>query len=101
VEHARHLASDALRVSCADRVHNAWAILRDVRTVSDATWGRFNASPSDVLWYYQSLVVSYREAGGGPLVDELARIVRGLEGMSGRAGGPSLAAVLETEGRGR
>jgi GTP pyrophosphokinase len=79
VEHARHLAPDALRVSCADKVHNAWAILRDLRTVGDATWSRFNASPSDILWYYESMVQSYREAGGGPLVDELARIVRGLE----------------------
>jgi GTP pyrophosphokinase len=79
VEHARHLPQDALRVSCADKVHNAWAILRDVRTVGDETWARFNASPSDILWYYEALVGAYREAGGGPLVDELARIVRGLE----------------------
>jgi hypothetical protein len=32
-----------------------------------------------VLAYYQSLVRSYRAAGGGKLVDELERIVRGIE----------------------
>lgn len=79
VEHARHLAPDELRVSVADKVHNAWAILRDVRTHGDAVWARFNAPASDVLWYYGALVRAYREAGGGPLVDELARIVRGIE----------------------
>jgi len=32
-----------------------------------------------VLAYYQGLVRAYREAGGGRLVDELDRIVRGIE----------------------
>ena len=56
-EHARTLGPSSLRVSAADKVHNAYAILA----------------------YYQSLVRSYREAGGGRLVDELDRIVRGIE----------------------
>ena len=79
VEHARHLQPDELRVSCADKVHNAWAILRDLRLLGDGVWARFNAAPADILWYYEALVQSYRQAGGGPLVDELARIVRGIE----------------------
>jgi (p)ppGpp synthase/HD superfamily hydrolase len=79
VDHARHLAADELRVSVADKVHNAWSILRDLRTIGDRTWDRFQAKPDDVIWYYQSLVRSFREAGGNPLVDELARIVRGIE----------------------
>jgi GTP pyrophosphokinase len=79
VEHARHLPPDALRVSAGDKVHNAYAILRDLRLHGDTVWKRFNAPPADVLWYYESLVTAYREAGGGPLVEELARIVRGIE----------------------
>jgi GTP pyrophosphokinase len=79
LKHAKDLKPDELRVSAADKVHNAYAILRDLRMQGDAVWQRFNAPASDVLWYYESLVKSYREAGGGPLVEELARIVRGLE----------------------
>ena len=79
VEHARTLPPSSLRVSAADKVHNAYAILRDLRNIGDKVWERFNASPDDVLAYYQSLVRAYREAGGGPLVDELDRIVRGIE----------------------
>jgi (p)ppGpp synthase/HD superfamily hydrolase len=78
-EHARTLPSASLRVSVADKVHNTYAILRDLRNQGEAVWDRFNASPDDVLSYYQSLVRSYRDAGGGKLVDELDRIVRGIE----------------------
>ena len=79
VEHAGHLQPDELRVSAADKVHNTYAILRDVRLHGDMVWERFNAPAADVLWYYEALVRAYREAGGGPLVEELARIVRGIE----------------------
>jgi (p)ppGpp synthase/HD superfamily hydrolase len=79
VEHARTLGASSLRVSAADKVHNAYAILRDLRNTGDAVWERFNASADDILAYYQSLVRAFREAGGGPLVDELDRIVRAIE----------------------
>jgi (p)ppGpp synthase/HD superfamily hydrolase len=79
VQHARTLAAPSLRVSAADKVHNSYAILRDLRNTGDKVWERFNAKPDDILAYYQSLVRSYREAGGGRLVDELDRIVRAIE----------------------
>jgi len=78
VQHARKLAAPSLRVSAADKVHNAYAILRDLRNIGEAVWDRFNATPDDVLAYYEGLVRAYREAGGGRLVDELDRIVRGI-----------------------
>jgi (p)ppGpp synthase/HD superfamily hydrolase len=77
--HARTLPPSSLRVSVADKVHNAYAILRELRNEGEAVWQRFSAAPDDVISYYQSLVRAYREAGGGKLVDELERIVRGIE----------------------
>jgi GTP pyrophosphokinase len=77
--HARTLSPASLRVSAADKVHNAYAILRDLRNVGDKVWERFNANADEIVWYYRSLVRSYREAGGGRLVDELDRIVRAIE----------------------
>ena len=79
VEHARALPPSSLRVSAADKVHNAYAILRDLRNVGEKVWDRFKAKPDDVVAYYHGLVRSFREAGGGRLVDELERIVRGIE----------------------
>ena len=78
VHHARKLSAPSLRVSAADKVHNAYAILRDLRNSGESVWSRFSATPDDVLAYYEGLVRSYREAGGGRLVDELDRIVRGI-----------------------
>lgn len=78
VHHARRLPPSSLRVSAADKVHNAYAILRDLRNLGEAVWDRFQATPDDVMSYYEGLVRAYREAGGGRLVDELDRIVRGI-----------------------
>jgi GTP pyrophosphokinase len=79
IQHARKLSGPSLRVSAADKVHNAYAILRDLRNVGERAWERFNATPDDVVAYYESLVRAYREAGGGVLVDELDRVVRGIQ----------------------
>ena len=78
VRHARKLPRASLRVSAADKVHNAYAILRDLRNAGERVWERFSAPPDDVMAYYEGLVRAYREAGGGALVDELDRIVRGI-----------------------
>jgi (p)ppGpp synthase/HD superfamily hydrolase len=79
IQHARRLSGPSLRVSAADKVHNAYAILRDLRNIGERVFEQFQATPDDVLAYYESLVRAYREAGGGLLVDELDRIVRGIQ----------------------
>lgn len=79
VEHARTLDRDTLRVSAADKVHNAYTILRNLRDSGEAVWQRFNATPDEIMWYYGALVRAFREAGGSPLVDELDRVVRGIK----------------------
>ena len=79
VEHARRLSTSSLRVAAADKVHNAYAILRDLRNTGEAVWARFNAPADDVIAYYESLVRAMRESGGGRLVEELERIVKGIQ----------------------
>ena len=79
IKHAHALGPSSLRVSAADKVHNAYAILRDLRNTGEEVWTRFNAPADDVLSYYESLVRAFRQSGGGKLVDELERIVRGIQ----------------------
>ena len=66
----RHLRAEAdvstLRVSLADKLHNACAVLRDHRAFGEAVWGRFNAPVGDQLWYYESLVAVFHEKSSRP-----------------------------------
>lgn len=69
----------ALRVSLADKLHNARAILRDYRQIGDELWARFNAGPEEILWYYRSLLDAFRSVSISPMVEELGRVLAELE----------------------
>ena len=75
----RHTSAEVRRVSSADKLHNARAILADFRQVGDALWQRFQGDKEGTLWYYRSLVTVFREAGSGLIVEELDRVVTELE----------------------
>ena len=62
-------------VSGADKLHNARAILADLRLHGDSLWDRFNASRDDILWYYLAVCEALEKAGRIPLTDELRRTV--------------------------
>ena len=84
VEHARTLPPSSLRVAAADKVHNAYAILRDLRNTGEQVWDRFNAPADDVIACYESIVKAFRDAQRGSprpckLVEELERIVKGIQ----------------------
>jgi len=87
--HLEEADPGVLRVSLADKLHNARAILYDLRTVGDALWSRFTAaSATDQLWYYRSLADVFSRRKPGPLADELQRVVDEIEALAG----PSLRA---------
>ncbi len=65
-----------LRVTVADKLDNVRSILADYARVGDTLWERFNAGREDQLWYYESAVQAYEEAGfRGLLLDELRSLV--------------------------
>jgi hypothetical protein len=72
---------DILRVSLADKVHNARAILRDLRKpdIGEGIWARFSQPKERTLWYYRSLTDRFCERLPGQLSDELREIVDVLE----------------------
>ena len=72
---------DVLRVSLADKVHNARAILRDLRKpdVGESIWFRFSQPREKTIWYYRSLADKFRKRWPGQLADELHEIVEMLE----------------------
>lgn len=72
-----HLAlapAETKLVSTADKIHNARAILSDLKdpAVGSAVWGRFRAGREEQLWYYVTLA---RVLRGTPGAAELAAVV--------------------------
>ena len=69
----------ALLVSCADKLHNAQAILGDLREIGPAMLTRFNVGPSEILWYYRALADRFLALMPSRIARELARAVGELE----------------------
>jgi (p)ppGpp synthase/HD superfamily hydrolase len=83
-------APDELRVSLADKLHNARAILLDFRTHGDALWDRFKAGEgASVRWYYRALYAAFAARADDlgprarPALDELGRTVAEIDRLAG------------------
>lgn len=55
IAHLRDANDDVLLVAAADKTHNARAIVTDLDLIGPVLWDRFNASPEDIVWYYESV----------------------------------------------
>ena len=89
LQHLREAGLDGYRVSLADKVDNARAILSDYHDLGDDLWSRFNAGRDEQLWYYRSIVTTFHEVGvRGRLVDELDAIVSELETLASQTAKP-------------
>jgi GTP pyrophosphokinase len=79
---------DELRVSLADKLHNARAILHDLRTGGEDVWARFNAGPDEARWYYRQLAdrfLARRDAlgpAGAAIAEELDRVVSAIHDLA-------------------
>ena len=72
----------AALVSCARKLHNARAILNDLRTLGDELWERFTGGKEGTLWYYQSLATAFNDALNNALSKELKRTVKEMDDLA-------------------
>ena len=84
IAHIPTASSSVRLVSAADKLYNAWSILKDYRVLGESVWQRFKGGGKEgTLWYYRSLVTALRQGESlpqlTPLVDELDRVVTKLE----------------------
>jgi (p)ppGpp synthase/HD superfamily hydrolase len=81
IAHLAEAEPSVLRVSCADKIDNARAIVADLRRHGDDLWKRFHVTGDQELWYYRSLAEAFQsrrdDLGDDTvwLVDELERLV--------------------------
>lgn len=82
LNHLKSAPEGVLRISLADKLHNAHTILRDLHTIGPPVWQRFNGGMIGTLWYYRSLVDFFASASQSPLVGELKRVIEELEALA-------------------
>ena len=79
LDHLADADASVRLVSCADKLHNARAILADYRRHGEALWDRFNAGREDIVWYYSELARIFAERGPERLASELSLVVQQLK----------------------
>ncbi len=82
IAHLNHASPAVLRVSLADKLHNAQSILHDYRIEGEHVWKRFTGGKEGTLWYYRALANAFRAHGIAPLVAEFDRIVTEIERLA-------------------
>lgn len=76
LQHLARAPAAVLRVSLADKLHNARSILVDRGLVGEAVWDRFSAPRDEQAWYYERLLATFRERlPASRNLPELARVV--------------------------
>jgi len=74
---------DIKLVSLADKLHNARCLLDLLRIEGESSWSGFNGGKEGTIWYFESLVYTFKGSGLDSMTDELARIVQEIRGLSG------------------
>jgi (p)ppGpp synthase/HD superfamily hydrolase len=82
IRHLQEATPETLRVSLADKVHNARDILACYHQCGEQVWQAFKGGKDGTLWYYHTLVRVFRSLRGGELVDELERVVAEIDRLS-------------------
>jgi len=82
VAHIRRASDDVRLVSCSDKLHNARAIVADLRVIGTAVFERFTGQRKGTLWYYDALVTAFSDAGPRDLAAELSRTVAVMKDLA-------------------
>ena len=86
VAHLRHASASVRLVSASDKLQNARDILREYRLRGESLWDCFRGGREGTLWYYRAVVDALKQAGTGPLVEELERVVCEIERLVSQPG---------------
>lgn len=71
-------------ISTADKLHNARSMVRDLKTIGDALWGRFTGNREQTLWYYREILAALGTGWSHVLLEELRDEVARLHEVAER-----------------
>ena len=83
-EHLRSADIGTLLVSCADKLHNARATLRDLRDQGPSVWSKFSGTREQTLGNYAGLIEVYESATPDPRRTGIARELRDIVAQMGQ-----------------
>ena len=81
IAHLAEASASTRLVSASDKLHNARAIVHNLREGADV-WDRFKAGKEGALWYYRALVTAFQKHGPSELIEELDRVVTEMEKLA-------------------
>ena len=93
LDHLAHADQRAQLISAADKLHNATSIVTDAeaelaRDGAIQVWGRFNAPPEKILWYYQQVIAALAPGlGDSPILHRLRDTVERMSRLVLLTGG--------------
>lgn len=82
LDHLADASASVRLVSCADKLHNARAIVDDLRVMGESLWTRFKGGREGSLWYYRSAADEFRRGGPQQLGEKLHRTVCEMEKLA-------------------
>lgn len=72
---------EIIRVSLADKLHNARSILRNLEKEGNSIWGRFNGGWEGTIWYYQAALEIFKSRIRSQNLDELDQVLEKIIDM--------------------
>ncbi|MCW8088030.1 HD domain-containing protein [Sabulicella glaciei] len=83
IAHLAKVEDDALLVSACDKLHNARAIVADLRALGPDMMERFTGGLEGTMWYYGALLEAFaaRLGAGHRLVADLAQEVQQMQAL--------------------
>jgi (p)ppGpp synthase/HD superfamily hydrolase len=81
LQHLKQAHDDVLLISGADKLHNARAIVSDLKSVGQVVFERFSTKKDGTLWYYESLADIF-EARRVPMAKPIRETVNEILGLS-------------------
>jgi (p)ppGpp synthase/HD superfamily hydrolase len=85
IERLKKASPSAHRIMLADKLHNARALLRELRAKGEEAWELSKGGREGMLWYFRTMHALLGESNRGYLWEELGRVIEEIERITGVA----------------